>query len=114
LKTDRYVKGMFKRLDNIIFGSSPFNSRWDIGKTQQELDDIETQQYGEPHRFGDYRHVRCKKTKPAVGITCEDVYDSITQEELDWSLRHGKRKNYYGIKRKTNTLTYQSRCYIRQ
>jgi hypothetical protein len=28
-----------------------------------------------------------KKTAPAIGKTCEDVYDSITQEELDWSLR---------------------------
>jgi hypothetical protein len=83
---------MFKRLENLLSESSPGLSRWDLiaegRKTQQEeLDDIEAGQYGEPHRFSDYRHARCKKTKPAVGITCEDVYDTITQEELDWSLR---------------------------
>jgi hypothetical protein len=91
LKTDIHVKSLFKRLDNIIRGSSSSSSKWDTfaSKTisQQELDDIETQQIGEPHRFSDYRHARCKKTAPAVGITCEDVYDTITQEELDWELR---------------------------
>jgi hypothetical protein len=55
---------------------------------QQELDDdIETEQYGEPYRFHIYRKARAKKTAPAVGLTYEDVYDAITQEELDWSLR---------------------------
>ena len=67
-----------------------------ISKTsQQELDDIETQQNGEPHRFSDYRHARCKKTAPAVGITCEDVYDTITQEEvrlgIEGQLRYRQR-----------------------
>jgi hypothetical protein len=56
-------------------------------KTQEELDDIETEQYGEPCRFHIYRAARCKKTAPAIGKTCEDVYDTITQEELDWYLR---------------------------
>jgi hypothetical protein len=84
---------MVKRLDNLIRGSLHSNDRWgeDVtGKTtisQQEIDDIETERYGEPHRFSDYRHARCKKPAPAVGITCEDVYDTITQEELDWELR---------------------------
>jgi hypothetical protein len=55
--------------------------------TQEELDDIETERYGEPRRFHIYRAVRAKITKPAVGLTYEDVYDSITQEELDWSLK---------------------------
>jgi len=48
--------------------------------TQQQelLDDIETQQYGETHRFANYRHAKCKKTTSAVGLTCEDVYYTIT------------------------------------
>jgi hypothetical protein len=60
---------------------------------QQELDDdIETEQYGEPYRFHIYRKARAKKTAPALlmdgdGFTYEDVYDTITQEELDWQLR---------------------------
>lgn len=92
MKTDVYVKNMVKRLDNLIRGSSPSSSKWDIagGKTtisQQEIDDIETHQNGEPHRFSDYRAARSKKTAPAVGLTYEDVYDTITQEELDWELR---------------------------
>jgi hypothetical protein len=91
MKTDIYVKSMVKRLDNLIHGSSPSNDRWDLidgsKTTQQELDDIETQQNGEPDRFGDYRHARAKKTAPAIGLTYEDVYDTITQEELDWELR---------------------------
>jgi hypothetical protein len=68
MKTDIYVKSMVKRLDNLIRGSSPSSDRWDddlTGKTtisQQELDDIETERYGEPRRFSDYRHARCKKT----------------------------------------------------
>jgi hypothetical protein len=92
-----------KTLNNIAKRLSVFDHYYDDGdggngdgrgddnntdrKTQEELDDIETQQYGEPHRFHIYRAARCKKTAPAIGKTCEDVYDSITQEELDWSLR---------------------------
>jgi hypothetical protein len=83
---------MFKRLENLLSDSSPGSSRWDLiaeGRTthQEELDDIEAGQYGEPHRFSDYRHARAKKTAPAIGLTYEDVYDTITQEELDWKLR---------------------------
>jgi hypothetical protein len=94
LKTDKVLDRLTKRLDNLIRGggSSPSTSgRWDLtGKTiisQQELDDIETERYGEPHRFSDYRLARAKKTAPAIGLTYEDVYDTITQEELDWELR---------------------------
>jgi hypothetical protein len=95
MKIDKSVNDMLKRLDNIILGSSATSSstKWNLnfaeGKktTQEELDDIETEQYGEPHRFHIYRKARAKKTAPAVGLTYEDVYDSITQEELDWSLR---------------------------
>jgi hypothetical protein len=39
------------------------------------------------HRFAGYRAARAKKTAPAVGLTYEDVYDTITQEELDWFLK---------------------------
>jgi hypothetical protein len=71
LKTDIHVKSLFKRLDNVIHGSSSSSSKRDISTSktisQQELDDIETQKYGEPLRFSDYRHARCKKTAPAVG-----------------------------------------------
>jgi hypothetical protein len=92
MKTDKVLDRLTKRLDNLLIrGSLHSSDRWEddlTGKTmQQELDDIETQQNGEPHRFSDYRLSRCKKTAPAVGITCEDVYDTITQEELDWELR---------------------------
>jgi len=52
----------------------------------EELDDIETQQYGEPLRFSNYSADRAKKTAPVVGLTY-DVYDTITQEELDWFLK---------------------------
>jgi hypothetical protein len=90
LKIDKTLAALTKRVENLLVGSSPSNDRWDDGSkktTQQELDDIETQQNGEPHRFGDYRHARAKKTAPAIGLTYEDVYDTITQEELDWELR---------------------------
>jgi hypothetical protein len=30
MKTDIYVKGMFKRLENMILGSSPSSSKWDL------------------------------------------------------------------------------------
>jgi hypothetical protein len=83
-----------KTLNNIAKRLSVFDHYYDGDgtddvdrKTQEELDDIETERYGEPHRFHIYRAARCKKTAPAIGKTCEDVYDSITQEELDWSLR---------------------------
>jgi hypothetical protein len=78
---------MFKRLDNVINGSSPSSSKWDHKPTsREELDDIETEQYGEPYRFHIYRHARAKK-KIGDTYTCEDVYDTITQEELDWQLK---------------------------
>jgi hypothetical protein len=92
-----------KTLNNIAKRLSVFDHYYDDGdggngdgrgddnntdrKTQEELDDIETEQYGEPRRFHIYRAARAEITKPAVGLTYEDVYDSITQEELDWSLR---------------------------
>jgi hypothetical protein len=94
MKIDKSVNDMLKRLDNIVLGSSSATSsstKWNLnfaeGKTQEELDDIETEQYGEPHRFHIYRKARAKKTAPAIGLTYEDVYDTITQEELDWELR---------------------------
>jgi hypothetical protein len=96
MKIDKSVQSMLKRLENILPGSSG-SSKWDDDTdrketTQEELDDIETEQYGEPHRFHIYRHARAKKTAPALlmdgdGFTYEDVYDTITQEELDWQLR---------------------------
>jgi hypothetical protein len=98
MKTDIHVKSLAKRLEDLLSGSSPSILKWDIGgegnktTTQEELDDIEIEQYGQPLRFADYRHARCKKTAPALaldgeGFTCEDVYDTITQEELDFELR---------------------------
>jgi hypothetical protein len=99
MKTDIHVKSLVKRLENLLNGSSPSGNKWDITgsnndeiTTQEELDNIETEEYGEPLRFSDYRHARLKKTAPALaldgeGFTCEDVYDTITQEELDWDLR---------------------------
>jgi hypothetical protein len=126
LKIDKSVDKLFKRLDNIIDGSSPI-SKWDLiivddeGKTtqqqqqQQELDDIETQQYGEPHRFSNYRAARAKKTAPAVGLTYEDVYDSITQEELDWWLRQKLKvspEDRYQDKKK-HWYLHESSWYVR-
>jgi hypothetical protein len=103
MKTDIHVKSLAKRLEDLLSGSSPSILKWDNGpegisnktitQQQEELDDIETEKYGQPLRFADYRHARCKKTAPALkldgeGFTCEDVYDTITQEELDYELRY--------------------------
>jgi hypothetical protein len=86
---DKTLSNIAKRLsvfDHYYDGDGRDDS-FDRKTTQEELDDIETERYGEPHRFHIYRAARCKKTAPAIGKTCEDVYDTITQEELDWSLR---------------------------
>ena len=56
MKTDIHVKSLAKRLENLLSGSSPSGNKWDITgsnnnteiTTQEELDDIETQKYGQP------------------------------------------------------------------
>jgi hypothetical protein len=91
------VTAIDKTLNNLAERLSVFDGNDDDNDNsettqQEELDDIETERYGEPHRFHIYRKARAKKTAPALlmdgdGFTYEDVYDTITQEELDWFLK---------------------------
>jgi hypothetical protein len=70
MKTDIYVKSIVKRLDNLIHGSSPV-SKWGVisKTTQQELDDIETQKYGEPLRRLTYSISNASKSLCRISST---------------------------------------------
>jgi hypothetical protein len=76
---------MLKRLESIISTTPGYSTGEDDADYEEDEATIQ-------HRFACYRAARAKKTAPALmmdgnGFTYEDVYDSITQEELDWSLR---------------------------
>jgi hypothetical protein len=82
LKIDRYVKDLFKRLDNYNFSDDNGN----------EYDDDYYLDIGsEPPRFADYRAARAKITNAFGNKTFEDVWDSITQDELDFYLKMNLR-----------------------
>jgi hypothetical protein len=73
LNLERSISNLSKRLDKIV-----------ESKEGLKEDDIEI---AIETRFAKLREARAKKTASAVGLTYEDVYDTITQEELDWWLR---------------------------
>ena len=78
---------MLKRLESLITVTPLLNDGNSFNSNDDEEDEAIIQ-----HRFACYRAARAKKTAPALlldgkGFTYEDVYDTITQEELDWSLK---------------------------
>jgi hypothetical protein len=81
LKADRYAKDLFKLLDSLSNGNG-----------SNEFDDDYYIAIGsEPPRFADYRAARAKITDAFGNKTCEDVWDSITQDELDYYLKMNLR-----------------------
>jgi hypothetical protein len=84
LKVDRYVKDLFKKLDDYNFSSDNGN----------EYDDDYCLEIGsEPPRFADYRAARAKITDAFGNKTFEDVWDSVTQDESDYYLKMNLRKS---------------------
>jgi hypothetical protein len=77
LKADRCAKDLFKQLDNYNFSN---------GNGNEYDDDYYLEIGSEPPRFADYRAARAKITDAFGNKTCEDVWDSITQDELDYYL----------------------------
>jgi hypothetical protein len=84
LKIDRYVKDLFKKLDNYNFSS---------GNDNEYDDDYYLEIGSEPPRFAEYRAARAKVTDAFGNKTYEDVWDSITQDESDYYLKMNLRSS---------------------
>ena len=82
MNVDRYAKDLFKKLDNYNFSS---------GNANKYDDDYFIKIGSEPPRFADYRAARAKITDAFGNKTCEDVWDSITQDESDYYLKMNLR-----------------------
>ena len=78
MKVDRYVKDLFKKLDNCNFSS---------GNDNEYDDDYYLEQGSEPPRFAEYREARAKITDVFGNKKYEDVWDIITQDESDYYLK---------------------------
>jgi hypothetical protein len=113
LKVDRYVKDLFKRLE-ILSGSDGYNDGND--GIVKDNDDYYIERGMEPPRFAVYREARAKKCNVSGHKTYEDVYDSITQDELDYALkvklRISPEKRYQD--RKEPWYFHQSSWYMRK
>ena len=82
MKVDRYARDLFKKLEDYNISSGNGN----------ECDDDYYLEIGsEPPRFADYRAARAKITDAFGNKTYEDVWDSITQDELDYYLKMNLR-----------------------
>ncbi len=84
MKVDRYVKDLFKILDNCNFSS---------GNDNEYDDDYYLEQGSEPPGFAEYRAARAKITDAFGNKTFEDVWDSITQDESDYYLKMNLRSS---------------------
>ena len=82
MKIDRYAKDLSKKLDNYNFSSDNGN---------EYDDDYYLEIESEPPRFAYYREARAKVTDVFGSETCEDVWDSITQDESDYYLKMNLR-----------------------
>jgi hypothetical protein len=82
LKIDRYIKDISDRLNSAAAAGANID-HYD----EQYYLDIES----EPPRFADYRAARAKITDTFGNKTCEDVLDSITQDESDYYLKMNLR-----------------------
>jgi hypothetical protein len=108
---DRYAKDLYKRLDGFSNGNGNRNVSG-LAKDYDDDDDDYCIAIGsEPLRFASYRRARAKK-KIGDCLTFEDVYDSITQDELDYylkaKLRVSPEERYQH--RKENWFFHESSC----
>jgi hypothetical protein len=105
------VDNLVERLDRIIECSGDDNKKQEESAEYLRRCLFMTQEdYQKEHKFAQYRHSRAHKRSALGEFTYEDVYDFITQEELDWSLeqklgrgfvtperRYQERKKYIWI-----------------
>jgi hypothetical protein len=94
LNLERSTNNLSKRLDRL---DSPANGGNGNGKANNGIDSSDNDEYylaigSEPDRFAYYRYIRVKyATDEWRKQTCEAVYDSVTQDELDYSLKRKLR-----------------------
>jgi hypothetical protein len=86
-KIDRYIKSLSERVDNLSNSNGHSSNENEIIIYD---DDYYIAIGSEPPRFADYRAAGAKK-KIGDTLTYEDVWDSITQEELDYYLKASLR-----------------------
>jgi hypothetical protein len=106
LKTDKHIRDISDRLNRI---SCNDNGRDDIIDFEDYDDEYHLEVGSEPLRFAYYRRVRVEQCNDEYRKkTFECVYDSITQDELDYYLKRklrvppeqryqDKKKNWFSM-----------------
>ena len=97
MKSDRYARDLFKKLDN-FYDNNRIISSQDNNIDGEDDDDYYIKTGEIPPRFQAYRHARWEKLDEWGNLTCEDVDETVTQDELDFGL---KRQ----VKADTNTTS---------
>jgi hypothetical protein len=93
LNLERSTNNLSKRLEIL---DSPANGG-NGGKASNGIDSSDDDEYyltigSEPDRFAYYRYIRVKYAKDEWRKkTCEAAYDSVTKDELDYSLKRNLR-----------------------
>jgi hypothetical protein len=121
LKADKFIKDISDRFDNII-NTGNFRSESDLNNNNNSHgpdkynDEFYLDRGEEPPRFEYYRQARidnCTDERRKKSFEC--VYDTITQDELDFALKRELRKSpeqrYQESKR--NFLFHESCSYNR-
>ena len=86
MKSDRYARDLFKKLDN-FYDNNRIISSQDNNIDGEDDDDYYIKTGEIPPRFQAYRHARWEKLDEWGKLTCEDVDETVTQDELDFGLK---------------------------
>ena len=93
MKIDRYTKGISSRLDSLSLATA--NGSGGNGNNGG-IDNFDDDYYlaigSQPPRFQAYRHWRWEQLDEWGKLICEDVDETVTQDELDFGLKRWLRK----------------------
>jgi hypothetical protein len=92
MKVDKYAKDVFKKLDGFSSSDGGNGHHHNNGDNNNGIiiikdDDYYYERGLEPPRFAYYRYKRAKKCDAWGNKTYEDIYETITQDELDYGLK---------------------------
>jgi hypothetical protein len=90
LKTDKYIKDVARRLDDVVSNGNGHDASDD--EFQDYHDEYCLDIGSEPLRFAYYRHLRIQNSNDEYRKkSCDAASDSITQDELDYYLKRKLR-----------------------
>jgi hypothetical protein len=111
---DKLTGGLTARISNLTIAAGNGNGKANNGIGSDNDDEYYLSRDGEPPRFAYYRHYRIKNSKDEWRKkTCEAAYDSITQDELDYSLKRKLRmtpEERYDQKRRSELYHSSASC----